>query len=101
MVKRSLRESYIYAGEVYGPGAVELPEEADKALRAKGAFGDEPTAIEALVEDARADAVDTDPAVQAAAEKAAQSGRQEALSAAAEQAQTNANALKAATKGGK
>ena len=56
---------------------------------------------EALADERRADAVDTDPKVQAAAEKAAQTGRQEALGAAADQAQANADALKAAAKAGK
>jgi len=41
MAKATLDKTWIYAGKFYGPGEVELPDEAHAALQAKGAFGTE------------------------------------------------------------
>ncbi len=101
MAKRTLQDAYIYNGEVFGPGEVELPKGVDEALKAKGAFGDEPGVFEAAIMANRADAVDVTPEAQQQAEQQAQPARDEAEAAAAQQAADNAAALKRAAKGGK
>lgn len=101
MAKRTLQDTYLYNGEVYGPGEVELPKEVDEALKAKGAFGDEPGVYAAAILEDRADAVDVSQDVQQQAEQLAQPARDEAEAATAQQAADNAAALKRATKDGK
>ncbi len=98
MAKRTLREAYVYNGTIYEPGEHDLPKDVDDALKARGAFGDEPTQQEAFVEDRRADAVDTDPRVQGTAEKEAAPARQEVIQAEAGQARANADALQRAAR---
>ncbi len=99
MVKRTLRESYVYDGVIYESGEHDFPKEVEAALRERGAFGDEPLAQEAFVEDRLAAAVDTAPEVREQAEKDAAPARREVIQAEAEQAQANADALKRAARG--
>ncbi len=35
MAKLNLSQTYVYAGKFYGPGEVDLPEDAHKALKAR------------------------------------------------------------------
>lgn len=101
MAKRTLQDAYIYNGEVFGPGEVELPKEVDEALAEKGVFGDGPGVFEFAIMAGRAAAVEVSPEAQQQAEQQAQPARDEAEAATAQQAVTNAAALKQATKGGK
>jgi len=98
MAKRTLRDAYIFNGQMYGPGAVELPKDVDEALAQKGVFGDEPGVFAALVVAARAAAVDVSLEAQQQAEQQAQPARDEAEAATAQQAVANAAALKQAAK---
>lgn len=61
MPKVTLREAFIYAGKVYGPGEAEVSDEVKKALAEKGAFDkDRPTTQERAERAARAAAVVVD-----------------------------------------
>lgn len=61
MPKVALREAYIYAGKIYGPGEVEVPDELKKSLAEKGALDkDAPTTQQRAERAARAAAVVVD-----------------------------------------
>lgn len=38
MAKRNLAEAWVFNGERFGPGEVDLPADVDAALKARGAF---------------------------------------------------------------
>lgn len=58
MPKVQLREAYIFAGTVYGPGETDVPDDVKKALTEKGAFDkDAPTTHERAERAGRAAAV--------------------------------------------
>lgn len=63
MTTVTLEGCWIFAGKRYGPGEADLPEDAHKALGAKGAFTPEVAATAA--EKPADDAQDTDPVVEA------------------------------------
>lgn len=42
MAKVTLTETFLYAGKFYGPGEVDLPDDAHAALAGKGAFAEPP-----------------------------------------------------------
>jgi hypothetical protein len=90
MAKQTLNQEWIFAGKRYGPGEVDLPDDAAEALKARGAFGDEPTAAEAAHTAALAAAID--PEQIEAGEKEAAPARLAAARADAKAQQAQADA---------
>lgn len=92
MGKVTLKDAYIFNGDIYGPGEVaDLPDDARQALKEKGALDkDSPSVREAVTQESLAAAVETDEATQRAAAKEAAQGRKKA-------AQQEAEAVKKAS----
>jgi hypothetical protein len=90
MSKHTLREAWIYEGQIYGPGEVELDKDVADALKERGAFGDEPTSTEQRRMERLADAID--PEQIEAAEKDAAPARREVAKAEADALRAQADA---------